>query len=204
MDPVYIYINGYPGIGKYAIAKELQKLIPNSKIYQNEWLLDPLEPLKRKEMEHRDRRILLRRDILAIIPTSKETRNNTWIFTDTRCNNITDTIAATDYRDAAYLREAGFISVILTCDLEENVTRVLAEQREINNGEIPEPNTNIKLHNLILLHMLEEDQELYKFHDECDLELEIDTTGMTPLAVAREISEKVAKLAADTAEGTTQ
>ncbi|KAK1766698.1 hypothetical protein QBC33DRAFT_83827 [Phialemonium atrogriseum] len=48
----YIYINGYPGVGKLTVAKELEKLIPGSKIYHNHLLIDPVAPLVERTSPH--------------------------------------------------------------------------------------------------------------------------------------------------------
>lgn len=98
MEPVYIYINGYPGIGKYAIAKEPQKLIPNSKIYQNEWLLDPIAPLQRNLLCHQD----IQAGVYGIaysrlLQCPADVRPVTWIFADCRPTNNTDVTAANKY-----------------------------------------------------------------------------------------------------------
>lgn len=39
--PCWIYINGYPGVGKLAIGQEVRKLIPKSKIFHNHLMIDP-------------------------------------------------------------------------------------------------------------------------------------------------------------------
>lgn len=40
-----IYINGYPGMGKLAVADALAKLIPRAKILHNHLMIDPVAAL---------------------------------------------------------------------------------------------------------------------------------------------------------------
>ena len=67
----FIYINGYPGVGKLTIAKELsyvslhisyvnqllayplcnRKVIANSKIFHNHLLIDPVAALFKRDMD---------------------------------------------------------------------------------------------------------------------------------------------------------
>ncbi|KAH7202525.1 hypothetical protein BKA60DRAFT_163286 [Fusarium oxysporum] len=74
--PCFIYINGYPGIGKLTIAKELQQLLPNSKVYHNHLLIDPIDALvERSSPGYHEMRTGLRRYILNEIVTSKHTKD---------------------------------------------------------------------------------------------------------------------------------
>lgn len=41
MQP-FIYINGFPGVGKLTIARELQKLLPKAELIDNHQLIDPV------------------------------------------------------------------------------------------------------------------------------------------------------------------
>ncbi|EWG41498.1 hypothetical protein FVEG_03601 [Fusarium verticillioides 7600] len=83
--PCFIYINGYPGIGKLTIAKELQQLLPDSKVYHNHLLIDPIDALvERSSPGYHEMRTGLRRYVLNEIATSECTKDKTWIFTDAR------------------------------------------------------------------------------------------------------------------------
>ena len=65
--PQYIHINGYSGVGKLTIAKKIEKLIPNSKIYHNQLFIDTLASLVDRHSPHyHDIRSSFRRHILNI------------------------------------------------------------------------------------------------------------------------------------------
>lgn len=131
--PQYIYINSYPGVGKLTVAKELEKLIPGSKVYHNHLLIDPVAPLVERTSPHYHTiRASLRRHVLDIIATSEATQHVTWVFTDSRSSSPIGSAAAQDYENAAIKRGVPFVSVILQCELEENLKRVANEGRGAN------------------------------------------------------------------------
>ena len=139
--PQYICINGYPGIGKLTVAKELEKLVPNSNVYHNHLFIDPIAPIVDRHSPHyHDIRTSFRRHILHIIATSEATQQFTWIFTDSRSSSLIGSTGAQDYKDSANTRGVPFISIILHCQLVENVARVLGEGRGANfNTKLANP-----------------------------------------------------------------
>ncbi|KAJ4160860.1 hypothetical protein BFJ70_g13232 [Fusarium oxysporum] len=69
--PCFVYINGFPGIGKLTIAKELQQLLPDSKVYHNHLVIDPIDALvERLSPGYHEMRTGLRRYVLNEIATS--------------------------------------------------------------------------------------------------------------------------------------
>ncbi|KAL6696351.1 hypothetical protein J3F84DRAFT_408184 [Trichoderma pleuroticola] len=182
--PQYIYINGYPGIGKLTIAKELEKLIPSSKIYHNHLFIDPVAPLVvRCSPHYQDIRTSFRRHILSTIATSEATQQFTWIFTDSRSSSLIGSMGAQDYKDAASIRGVPFISVILRCQLEENVTRILVEERGAG--------FNTKLTDPEVLKKIRQEEDIYTFGG--PYELELDITNITPTGAAQKIYEHSVK-----------
>ena len=76
MNPI-IYLNGYPGVRKFTIAKELVKKIPNSKLIDNHLLIDPINAIyDRSDNEYQESRMLLRKTIFDIIKKSKSNNEN--------------------------------------------------------------------------------------------------------------------------------
>jgi hypothetical protein len=59
-----------------------------------------------------------------MIAASTSTKDATWIFTDQQSSSAQGSSAAQDYQNAAALRGSRFISVILSCDLDENIRRL--------------------------------------------------------------------------------
>lgn len=183
MSP-YIYINGYPGIGKLTIAKELEKLVPNSKVYHNHLLIDPIAPLVDRDSPHyHNIRTSFRRYILNTIATSEAAARSTWIFTDSRSSNPIGSAGAQDYKNAANLRGALFIPIILHCEMAENVIRVSSEERATGNTKLTDP---------AVLKTIRLQEDIYTFGG--PYELELDITNMTASEAAEKIYEHLVEV----------
>src|SRR6266480_6270554 len=96
-----------------------------------------------------------RKEKLRSIATSVSTKETTWIFTDQQSSSVNGSLAAQDYKDAAALRESLFISVILRCDLDENIRRMGSAGR---GGQI-----NTKLTDVGILQRIRATEDLYSF-----------------------------------------
>ncbi|KAM0527121.1 hypothetical protein D7B24_000052 [Verticillium nonalfalfae] len=178
----YIYINGYPAVGKLTVAKELEKRIPQSKIYDNHLMIDGVAALVERSSPHyQDLRTAARRFFLDIISTHDVTDGVTWIFTDSREKSAEAAAAAQDYKDAAARRNVPFVSVILHCDAQENERRILGEGR---GGR-----TNTKLVDVEILRQIRREEGLHRFGGDCELELDI--TNLEPAVAAETIRRHV-------------
>ncbi|EMF13071.1 uncharacterized protein SEPMUDRAFT_155484 [Sphaerulina musiva SO2202] len=179
-QPLFVYINGYPGVGKLSVARELRAILPNTKVFDNHNLIDATSSIYERGMpEYQPLRRQMRRVVLDSIATSESTREITWIFTDQQSSDETGASAAQDYAAAAQARQSSFVSIILTCDLEENVRRLTFASR---GGE-----SNTKLTDVDILHHIRDTEDIYHFGGE--LEIEIDVTHKAPDVVAREIEK---------------
>jgi hypothetical protein len=185
--PCFVYINGYPGIGKLTIANELQQLLPNSKVYHNHHLIDPIDALvERSSPGYHEMRTGLRRYILNEIATSQYTKDKTWIFTDAREASTAGEMGAKDYEAAAGKRGVSFISIVLECEIEENITRAINPTRVVSIGA--------KLTDENILRPILENETIYRFGNENELVL--DVTNLSPKEGALRIKEHVDRLAA--------
>ncbi|KAM4066190.1 AAA domain-containing protein [Hirsutella rhossiliensis] len=183
--PPFNYINGYPGVGKLTIAKELNKLLPRAKVVSNHLLIDPAAALfDRTAQENQPLRPVLRREVLRSIASSVSTRDITWIFTDQQSSNQSGSSSAKDYQDAATARGAPFVSVILHCELEENLKRAVQGEK----GGC----SNTKLTNPTILRSIREREDIFRFKDENELEL--DVTLSSPREAARRIYDHLSKM----------
>lgn len=185
--PCFIYINGYPGIGKLTIAKELQQLLPDSKVYHNHLLIDPIDALvERSSPGYHEMRTGLRRYVLNEIATSECTKDKTWIFTDAREVSAAGEMGAKDYEAAAIKRGVSFISIVLECEIGENIRRAINPTRVANIGA--------KLTDETILRPILENETIYRFGNETELVL--DVTKLSSKEAALRIKEHVDRLAA--------
>ncbi|KAI9846572.1 MAG: hypothetical protein M1837_003813 [Sclerophora amabilis] len=178
MDPAIVYINGYPGVGKLTVARELSKLISNSKIIDNHHLIDPVAMLYDRNMPEYQplrRAVSQREAVLSSIVKSSSTKNVTWICTDQQSSSPTGSVVALDYARAAETRRCRLVSVILHCQAEENERRITATGR---GGP-----TNSKLTDLAILRTIREREDIYHFGGKD--EVEIDVTARSAEETAR-------------------
>ena len=179
--PAYlIYINAHPGVGKLTVAHHLQPLIPNSRILHNHELIDPVEKryprgsawYQIKRAEYRQRR-------LKPIAEDPKLRDTVFIFTDSQTEH-NDCVS--DYTDLG-LGEYGrrLYSVILHCELEENIRRLTLPGRGGTEDG--------KLTDVGILREYRRRGSILRFGD--DDEIEIDITSLRPEGAARRIVEFV-------------
>ncbi|KAH7166796.1 hypothetical protein DER46DRAFT_659426 [Fusarium sp. MPI-SDFR-AT-0072] len=185
--PCFIYINGYPGIGELTIAKELQQLLPDSPVYHNHLFIDPIDALvERSSPGYHEMRTGLRRYVLNEIATSEYNKGKTWIFTDAREASTAGETGAKGYEAAARKRGVSFLSIVLECEIEENIRRAINPARSRNVGA--------KLTDETILRPVLEKETIYRFGNENELVL--DVTKLSAEEAALRIEEHVDRLAA--------
>ncbi|KAK2030940.1 hypothetical protein LX32DRAFT_295325 [Colletotrichum zoysiae] len=179
--PLFIYINGFPGVGKLTIANDICKLIPGSKVFHNHLVIDPVAAMLDRGSEGYDElRADFRRHALHAIATRPELEDTTFIFTDSRESSAAGSTGVKDYQRAAEVRGVPFISIILHCKLDENLRRL--EGRSGGGGE---SRLSTKLTDGEVLRRLRENEQIFRCGGE--LELELDVTDMKPSEAARVI-----------------
>ncbi|EXF77748.1 hypothetical protein CFIO01_03069 [Colletotrichum fioriniae PJ7] len=176
MMACFVYINGYPGVGKLTIANALSKLISRSRVFHNHLLIDPVAAmLDRDNTEaYNDLRTTFRRHALDSIATHPALADKTFIFTDARESGLLGSEAAQDYKAAAERRGVPFISVVLHCDVDENVRRLGGRRR----AGLDEAASNTKLTDGKILRKIREEESIFQFTDENEMCL--DVTSLEP------------------------
>ncbi|KAK4231884.1 hypothetical protein QBC38DRAFT_464820 [Podospora fimiseda] len=183
--PPFIYINGYPGVGKFTVAKEVCKLLPNAKVINNHLLINPAAAVfDRTDEEYQPLRKALRSALLHSIATAKSTHDVAWIFTDQQSSSILGSSVAREYQNAALVRESPFFSIILHCEVEENLKRAVSGNRGSTGS-------NTKLTDINILRGIREREDIFHFGDANELEL--DVTELSPIEAAIKIHEHFGK-----------
>lgn len=172
----FVYINGYPGVGKLTVAKELRKLIPSSKVVDNHSLIDPVAKKYERWMpEYYPMRKEVRSS--ALNEAIASTPDVTYIFTDSQSSDEIGSGTAREYEASAKKRDCPFVSIILSCHLEENMRRLQAVGR---GGS-----SNTKLTDLGIFRMVRETEDIYHFGGL--MELDLDVTEHSATATAKKI-----------------
>lgn len=122
-----IHINSWPGVGKLTIARSLASQL-DAVLVDNHTLLNPSEALFDRldplywSLKEKTRALVL--DYASRLPPNK-----TVIFTDALSDDPAGHGLFKELWDFADKREATFVAVILECDPEENVRRLVSKER---------------------------------------------------------------------------
>ena len=137
-----IHINGYPGVGKYTIAKRLTELFPHLKLLHDKLFTDLADALVPRDGEdHYTCWETFHEFCWDPIQNSNETFDYGYIFTDFLPNDEENRISMRDYiREAALLedRRREFIAITLMCDEQENMRRLISPERQ-QSGKLTDP-----------------------------------------------------------------
>lgn len=120
-----------------------------------------------------------RQEVFQAIASSAHSQDTTWIFTDQQSSNELGRSVALEYRTAAALRGSPFLSVVLTCEIEENRRRLVSGTR--GDG------STTKLTDHDILHIIRMGEDIYRCGAETELVLDI--TELRPTDAASKILE---------------
>ncbi|KAJ6257171.1 hypothetical protein Dda_8057 [Drechslerella dactyloides] len=185
-----IFINGYPGTGKLTVAKELQKILPSSKVFDHHLLIDAARAtFSQSDPEYQILRKAFRTTLLdSIAAASPEHASTTWIFTECQSNSHIGTSIAHEYLAAAQRRSSPFVSIILTCSLEENLKRLSHPSRKTTPRR--------KLTNREVLKAIRDEEVIHRFGDWIGVrELVVDVTRLEPEEAAVVIKSFLERIA---------
>lgn len=129
-----IALIGFPGVGKYTIAKELARLMP-AMVVDNHYCNNVIFPLAGHGWGDRcadqvwDQIDKVRQVVMETIATISPSEAS-FIFTGVlRDTDDSDFATYQLWASTATKRQALFVPVVLTCDLAENQRRVVSEGR---------------------------------------------------------------------------
>lgn len=128
-----LLLNGYPGVGKYTIAKELAETI-NAKLIDNHLISNPImslfdtnQPYPKDVWEHTSQ---IRKTVMNAIKTLSSSRDFSYIFTNVLYQrNTQDQEIYQQIKNLADAVSSQFIPIELTCDLSENQNRIIQPSR---------------------------------------------------------------------------
>ncbi|RDW63725.1 hypothetical protein BP6252_11270 [Coleophoma cylindrospora] len=181
-----IYINGFPGVGKYTVGRHLATLLAplNGKLVHNHLLINPADAvLTRSQPGYQALRRAVRSAIFSALVLEPATHDSVYVFTDFQSQNELGKSVCDEYTAAATARGCIFVPVVMTCGLDENMERLVSYERAEHK----------KLTNVELARKFRTQEDVYRFEDQPAL-LEIDVTELEPEVVANRIFEHVLEL----------
>ena len=129
-----LFLNGFPGVGKYAIARVLKSVWVGSRLIHNHLLIDPVEAIipGRGPAHHTLRRQFRR---VAFDALKQETSlDSAIIMTSCAADTPQDREVFAEYVEIARVRKIPFIAVNIICDEETNAKRLRSRERVDESG----------------------------------------------------------------------
>ncbi|CAH0046196.1 unnamed protein product [Clonostachys solani] len=175
-----IWINAFPGTGKFTVAKVLGTLIPKSVVIDNHQLIDPVT-LSRDHPCYQTERKKEREKAFNEYVFNPRWAEHTIIFTDSQTTDLLGEAVAREYQAAAEAAKRPFTPVYLTCDCEVNITRATSHER-LQGG-------TTKLTDAKIIRDIRSRCKIFRFEAGDRQPCSIDTTTLTPADAASKIIE---------------
>ncbi|KAJ5579503.1 uncharacterized protein N7459_005488 [Penicillium hispanicum] len=179
-----VHINGFPGVGKLTIARQLLAQLPSVKLVHNHLLVNPADAvLHRSQPGYQTLRRAIRTALFSTLVTEPATFDTSYIFTDFQTDDELGTAVCAEYRCTAEARGAALVPIVLLCDEETNLQRVASSDRE----------TYLKLTDVALVAQFRREKNVHRFSEHANY-LELDVTTLSPAEAATRIAEHVRKV----------
>ncbi|CAK1363973.1 unnamed protein product [Cercospora beticola] len=180
-----VWINGFPGVGKLTVARELLMLYTKAQVVliDNHQLIDPVAArLQRDDPEYYVERRKERQKALERWALNRDERHRLVVFTDYQSKNELSSAVGAEYKDAALRAGRVFIPVVLHCDQSENLKRAVSTERQESG--------TTKLTDVEILAELRAEHVMLTFDQPTQLGL--DVSELSPSVAARKLYEHIA------------
>ncbi|KAK2591333.1 hypothetical protein QQS21_010986 [Conoideocrella luteorostrata] len=158
---------------------------PAMKLVHNHLLINPADVVLGREQDgYQDLRQRIRSAIFWSLVHEPATYSSSYVFTDFQTNNHLGEKVMKEYAKCAKDRDTVYIPIVLTCDLDTNLTRCEAPDRA-HSGKLVDKQ---------LLRKFRNHTELYSFHHDYAT-LELDVSTLSAADAAKQILRHVLNLA---------
>ncbi|CAI7624617.1 unnamed protein product [Penicillium glandicola] len=178
-----VHLNGFPGVGKLTIARYLIKQPPSAKLVHNHLLINPADAvLHRTQPGYQSLRRRIRSSIFSALTDEPATFDTTYIFTDFQSDDELGSAVCAEYLATAEARRAALVPILLFCDEETNMQRLVSSDRELH----------AKLTDVELVTKFRRG-DVYRFAGHSNY-LELDVSNFTPEEAAKRICEHLGRV----------
>ncbi|KAM0451990.1 hypothetical protein ACHAPV_009806 [Trichoderma viride] len=181
MAPV-VYIHGHFGECNLFLAKELWKMIPQTKVINDGKNVGLAKTIAQTSKEYQSLRAAMRRKTLHPIWKSDAGSKTTWIIVDEIDSKENKGALAADYEFAAVMGHSPLISIIIKFDLK-------LAYKVARDGTKKSPPDSAKAQEIAEMISKCENEEV--FHLRNSYELELDVTMMSPTTAAEKIRDHI-------------
>lgn len=128
--PSVLFLNGFPGVGKLSVARQVHKMLAVSRLFDNHLLIDVAQAIEpQRSPAHYNLRTSLRRAAFDGLK-AVEDKFATLILTSCSASTLShDVEVFADFVDIARARGVPFVSVNIVCNEKENVKRLTNAER---------------------------------------------------------------------------
>ncbi|KAF2217652.1 hypothetical protein CERZMDRAFT_31403 [Cercospora zeae-maydis SCOH1-5] len=182
-----VWINGFPGVGKLTLARELVKLYADGNVVliDNHQLIDPVAArFQREEPQYNVERQKERQKALERWVLDQDNAQKLVVFTDCQSNNELGIAVGGEYKHAALESGRAFVPVVLDCDRRENLRRAVSKERQESG--------TTKLTDLEMLAKLREDHVMLK--PDLPTQLSINVSELSPGLAAQKLYDHIASI----------
>ncbi|KAM3553079.1 hypothetical protein MY1884_006875 [Beauveria asiatica] len=181
-----IHINGFPGTGKLTVAKHLEQLLtPRARLVHNHLLINAADAvLRRDEAGYQNLRRAVRTAVFSSLADSAATHKFVYLFTDFQSNDEVGSGVCAEYLAAARQRKCKLVSVILGCDVNTNVGRLVTGERRAHG----------KITDEALLRKFRDAVDIHRFEDLEVSSLEMDVSSVNAEEAAKQILQHVVRV----------
>ncbi|KAJ5180679.1 hypothetical protein N7492_003889 [Penicillium capsulatum] len=178
-----IHLNGFPGVGKLTIARHLTSRL-SANLIHNHLLVNPADAvLHRTQPGYQTLRRAIRAAVLDALADEPATYGTSYVFTDFQSSDELGASVCAEYIAAAVGRDAPFIPVVLLCDEDVNMQRLVSPERE----------TYSKLMDVELVARFRREKEVCRLGKHPNF-FELDVSGLEPGEAARRIYDHVVRV----------
>ncbi|GIZ43980.1 hypothetical protein CKM354_000718900 [Cercospora kikuchii] len=182
-----VWINGFPGVGKLTVARELLKLYTKEQValIDNHQLIDSVAArFQRNDPQYYVERRKERQKAFERWVLNRDERHRLVVFTDCQSKNELGSAIGAEYEDAALRAGRVFIPVVLHCDQSENLKRAVSTERQESG--------TTKLTDVEILAELRAEHVMLTF--DLPTQLVLDVSDLMPSVTAWKLYEHIASI----------
>ncbi|WVW78284.1 hypothetical protein I302_100237 [Kwoniella bestiolae CBS 10118] len=169
-SPLIIILNGFPGVGKRTIAKNLLVSFPEARLFDNHLLIDATAAVLERDSEaYHPLRKAFRTALFSTLSSYPSSIPPILVFTECQSSDPSGCSVMDEYLSFTRTVNAKFISIILNCSIDENAQRLTQQGRKREGGT--------KLTDTKVLRIMREEHAIHRYETKADREWVIDTTG---------------------------
>ncbi|WVQ69429.1 uncharacterized protein L199_007646 [Kwoniella botswanensis] len=182
--PIVVILNGFPGVGKKTIAKNLLHSFPQGRLFDNHLLIDATAAvLEREDEAYLPLRKAFRSALFSTLSSYPSSIPPILIFTECQSTDPTGSQVMDEYLTFAKDISGKLVSIILECTFAEHSQRLIHKDRTKDGIT--------KLTDTEVLRVMKQNHVIHRYGERADEEWVIDSTRRSVEEVVGDIRMKL-------------